>query len=197
MTVTVVDTTPPDLTVPDDVEVEQATLDGTVVLLVATASDICDADVEITDNGLPIYPLGVTTVIFTATDDSGNAVSKSMTVTVVDTTPPTISVSVIPDSLWPPNHKMVDIQATVSANDICDASPDVVLTSITSDEPDNGLGDGDKPNDIDITTLFTFKLRSERSGEYDGRVYTITYTATDDSGNSASATDTVIVPLEK
>ncbi len=197
MTVTVVDTTPPDLTVPDDVEVEQATLDGTVVLLVATASDICDADVEITDNGLPIYPLGVTTVIFTATDDSGNAVSKSMTVTVVDTTPPTISVSVMPDSLWPPNHKMVDIQATVSANDICDASPDVVLTSITSDEPDNGLGDGDKPNDIDITTLFTFKLRSERSGEYDGRVYTITYTATDDSGNSASATDTVIVPLEK
>jgi len=197
MTVTVIDTTPPELTVPDDVVVEQATLDGTVVPLVASASDICDADVEISDDGLAIYPLGVTTVIFTATDDSGNAVSKSMTVTVVDTTPPTISVSVIPDSLWPPNHKMVDIQATVSANDICDASPDVVLTSITSDEPDNGLGDGDKPNDIVLTTLFTFKLRSERSGEYDGRVYTITYTATDDSGNSASATDTVIVPLEK
>ena len=197
MTVTVVDTTPPELTVPDDVVIEQATLDGTVVPLVATASDICDADVEITDDGLAIYPLGATMVTFTATDDSGNAVSKSMTVTVVDTTPPTISVSVMPDSLWPPNHKMVDIQATVSANDICDASPDVILTSITSDEPDNGLGDGDKPNDIAVTTLFTFKLRSERSGEYDGRVYTITYTATDDSGNSASATDTVIVPLEK
>ena len=136
------DTTAPVLTVPANIIVEQATLAGTTVPLTWSATDICDASVTITNNALAIYPLGVTTVTFTATDDSGNAVSKSMTVTVVDTTPPTISVSVMPDSLWPPNHKMVDIQATVSANDICDASPDVILTSITSDEPDNGLGDG-------------------------------------------------------
>jgi hypothetical protein len=200
VSITVQDTTKPELIVPSDVTVEQATRDGTVVQLVATATDICDADVDITDNAPDIFPLGSTIVTFTATDNSGNTRSKTVTVTVVDTTPPVISVTMMPDTLWPPNHKMVDIEATVSASDICDAAPDIKLTGITSDEPDNGLGDGDKPDDIQAainTFVLTFKLRSERSGEYDGRVYTITYTATDDSGNSASASDTVVVPLEK
>jgi len=37
-------------------------------------------------------------------------------------------------------------------------------------------------------------LRAERSGNSDGRVYTITYEATDASGNSTTATATVEVP---
>jgi hypothetical protein len=194
-----VDTTPPEITCPADVTVEQETADGTVVALTATAIDACDADPTITNDTLAIYPLGTTTVTFTATDFSGNSASCSMTVTVVDTTAPDITVTVSPDTLWPPNHKMVNIVATVTVDDICDADPTVVLTSITSDEPDNdiGIGDGNTTNDIQAgigTEDYEFQLRAERAGTGDGRVYTITYTATDASGNEASADATVVVP---
>ena len=198
--VNVVDTTPPDLTIPSDVTVEQASAAGTVVPLTATATDTCDTDVEITSDELAIYPLGDTTVTFTATDDSGNSISKSMVVHVVDTTPPDISVTVSPDMLWHPNHKMADITASVTVSDICDAAPTVVLASVTSNEPDNakGNGDGNTVNDIqgaDIRTEdYEFQLRAERAGKGDGRIYTIVYMVTDASGNSASASATVVVP---
>lgn len=110
--------------------------------------------------------------------------------------PPTISVSVNPTVLWPPNHKLKDITATVAISSSLPAN--YVLTSITSNEPDNGLGDGDTPNDIQGATYGTadvgFKLRAERSGKGSGRIYTVTYTVTDASGTTASATATVTVP---
>lgn len=197
--VTVQDTTPPALTVPPDITVEQATRDGTSVPLTATATDICDAAVEVTSDALAIYPLGTTTVTFTAKDDSGNSATGSMTVHVVDTTPPVVGFTLTPNVLWPPNHKMVTIRAAVTATDICDAAPAVRLLSITSDEPDDapGLGDGATVQDIQAaigTGTRTFKLRAERAGELDGRVYTVTYTATDASGNTGTATTTVRVP---
>jgi hypothetical protein len=199
--VNVEDTTPPELIIPDDVTVEQETRDGTVVDLTATATDISDADVEITSDELAIYTLGTRTVTFRATDKSGNAATCTTTVTVIDTTPPDISITVSPDTLWPPNHKMADIVATVTVSDIVDAAPSVVLTSVTSNEPDNdkGNGDGNTVNDIQGAEIGTedyeFQLRAERAGKGDGRIYTIVYTVTDTSGNSASASATVVVPL--
>ena len=95
---------------------------------------------------------------------------------------------------------MVDIVATVTVSDISDAAPTVVLTSVTSNEPDNdkGKGDGNTVNDIQGAEIGTedyeFQLRAERAGKGEGRVYTIDYTATDASGNSASASATVVVP---
>lgn len=119
----------------------------------------------------------------------------------VDTTPPEIRISVEPDKLWPPNHKMQTITASVTVTDDSDPSPTVVLASIVSNEPDNGLGDGDKPNDIQDAEIgeddYEFSLRAERSGGGDGRIYTITYTATDASGNSQSTSATVTVPHDK
>jgi hypothetical protein len=203
------DTTPPVITCPADVTVEQETRDGTVVPLTATAIDDCDPDPTITSDALAIYPLGTTTVTFTATDASGNSASCTTTVTVIDTTPPEISVTVSPDTLWPPDHKMVDIVATVTVSDICDAAPSVVLTSVTSSEPDNAQGkpwdsqdntsgDGNTVGDIQGAGIgfedYEFQLRAERAAKGDGRVYTITYTTTDASGNSASASATVVVP---
>ncbi len=50
----------------------------------------------------------------------------------------------------------------------------VVLTSIVSNELDNGLGDGQQPNDIQEAIVGTqdtsFCLRAERSGMGTGRI---------------------------
>ena len=145
-------------------------------------------------------PLGTTTITLVVNDGTVDSDPDTVNITVVDTTPPDITVTVTPDTLWPPNHKMVDIVATVTVSDICDAAPTVVLTSLTSNEPDDakGNGDGNTVNDIQEAEIGTedyeFQLRAERAGKGDGRVYTITYTVTDASGNSASASATVVVP---
>jgi len=89
--IVVQDTTPPEISCPADVSVEQESYAGTVVALEATATDDCDPNPAITSDELAIYPLGVTTVTFTATDASGNSAICSTTVTVVDTTPPEIT----------------------------------------------------------------------------------------------------------
>jgi len=119
-------------------------------------------------------------------------------VKVVDTTPPQLSLSVSPNRMSPPNHALILITATIQAIDTCDATPAVRLVSITSNEPDNGLGDGDLPNDVQGAAFGTddrqFLLRRERGGLGKGRVYTITYSATDASGNATKQQATVTVP---
>jgi len=144
------------------------------------------------------------TYSFTLTvTDPGNLSSTATTsVTVQDTASPTLSVSLSPNSLQPPNHKLVLITATVSAKDACSANPAVQLVSITSNEPDEGSGDGDQPNDIQAagggpvpfgTDVRSFQLRAERSGMGSGRIYTVTYSAADASGNKTSASAVVVV----
>jgi hypothetical protein len=71
------------------------------------------------------------------------------------------------------------------------------LVSVTSNEPDNGADDGNTVNDIVIVDDTTFRLRAERSGVGSGRIYTITYEAEDDCGNTTRASATVTVPLSQ
>jgi hypothetical protein len=187
--ITVQDTTPPTFVSGlDPIVAEQTNLAGTPVNVpLPTATDNCDPSVTVTSDAPAVFPLGVTTVHFTATDDDGNQAQASTTVTIVDTTPPVItSVSATPSSLWPPNHRMVPVTVAVSAIDICDLTPTCQIISVTSNEPDDGLGDGDTAGDAVITGDFTVSLRAERSGRGSGRVYTITVRCTDDSGNSAT-----------
>ena len=117
---------------------------------------------------------------------------------VADTTPPVIVVDLNRTVLWPPNHKMAEICATVTVTDNADPMPTFVLSSVTSSEPDNGKGDGNTVNDIQGADIgnpdVCFYLRAERRGGGPGREYTIVYTATDASGNSASMTLAVRVP---
>jgi len=119
----------------------------------------------------------------------------------LDTTPPEVELTLSPDTLWPPNHKMVEVCATVAVFDDCDPDPAVALQSITSDEPENGLGDGDTVDDIQEADFGTgdtcFLLRSERAGGGDGRTYTVTYCVTDDAGNQTCVSADVEVPHDQ
>ncbi|MCI0575287.1 MAG: lamin tail domain-containing protein [Chloroflexi bacterium] len=115
----------------------------------------------------------------------------------LDTTPPTLAVSLNPNVLWPPNHKYVTVQATVSVNDNADPAAVWNLVSVTSSEPDSGLDPQDLPNDIVIVDSTTFLLRAERGEDGPGRTYSVTYQATDACGNVTVATATVFVPHDQ
>jgi hypothetical protein len=72
--------------------------------------------------------------------------------------------------------------------DNCDTSPTCTITGVSSNEPVNGLGDGDTAPDWVITGALTLQLRAERSGTGTGRVYTVQVSCVDDAGNVATAT---------
>jgi len=137
----------------------------------------------------PVVPLGNHTITLTVEDGRGKTDTDTVEVTVIDSTPPSLSLSLSPDVLWPPNHQMESIVASIQVVDICDDSPSVMLRRIVSSEADNGLGDGDTDEDIQGAIFGTddreFSLRAERAGNGSGRIYTITYGATDASGNVA------------
>lgn len=119
----------------------------------------------------------------------------------VDTTPPVLELTVSPSVLSTPNHKLVPIKVTWKASDEGSGIDTIKLVSITSNESDNGGGDGNTANDIQGADYGTadqeFLLRAERSGNGNGRIYTITYEATDKAGNKATAQATVKVPKGK
>lgn len=116
----------------------------------------------------------------------------------LDKTPPTVMCSVTPNVLWPPNHKLVPVTATVTVVDALSGPAGFTLVSVTSSEPDSGPGAGHTLNDIQgfVTGApsTTGQLRAERSGGGPGRVYTLTYQGKDVAGNAATCAATVTVP---
>jgi hypothetical protein len=194
--ITVVDTTPPSITAPADKVVECTGVFTPVTIGAATAADVCDASPKVTNDAPDGFKLGFTTIDWKAVDASNNESHATQTVKVVDTTPPLLFVTLSPAVLWSPDHKLVPITAKIMVSDTCDPDPTVRLVKIESNEPDNGLGDGDTANDIQGISADgrTFNLRAERSGAGNGRIYTATYEAKDASGNTTTKTATVIVP---
>jgi uncharacterized protein YegL len=193
--------------------VANAGVDQTVPVTGATAAVTLDGSAS-TDDGLiapltyawssgaisaagatPVVTLPVGTHEFTLVVNDGEySDTDTVTIEVVDTTPPVIN-SITPSSavLWPPNHKMVNVTIDASATDTV-SSATCSITNVSSSEPDNGLGDGDTANDIVISGPLSVELRAERSGRGPGRVYTITVMCTDAAGNAATSTTTVSVP---
>ena len=121
--------------------------------------------------------------------------------------PGTLSVGLEPPRLWPPNHRMVAIHATVTLSGgcpaACPAPPVVILASVSSDEPDdaNGGGDGNTLNDIQDAAVgsadFDLELRAERDSDGAGRHYEVAYVATDCFGSAAAASATILVPHDE
>jgi len=145
-------------------------------------------------------PLGAHAITLRVTDTLAQTAVDSLLVTVQDTTPPELLVDLSPDLLWPPNHRLIDIAASLSVADLC-STPTVVLASVSSNEPDDGEGDGNTMGDIQGALLGTaddrFELRAERRADGAGRIYTVAYMALDGSGNTTSATRYVLVPQDR
>lgn len=144
-----------------------------------------------------LVPLGAHLFTVEVQDGKSGADSDSVQVTVADTTPPDLQVTLTPATLWAPNHKLVDVRATIHVLDACDSAPAIVLQSIVSSEPDDGRGDGKTTGDIQQAAIGTddrdFQLRVERSGQARARIYSVTYRATDASGNATVVTRQVRV----
>ncbi|MEO6406633.1 MAG: CHRD domain-containing protein, partial [Ferruginibacter sp.] len=141
-----------------------------------------------------VFPVGTTTVTATASNSVGTA-SCSFTVTVNDMEAPVIhNLAANPTSLWPPNHKMKDVDVNYTTTDNCPGAIGCVVT-VSSNEPVNGTGDGDTAPDWIVVDDHHVKLRAERSGEGTGRIYTITTTCHDGLGNTSHSSTTVTVAL--
>lgn len=171
-----------------------------VALGTPTTGDNCAVSI-VTNNAPASFPLGPTTVTWTVTDNHGRTATATQVITVVDQTPPTITLSGNVITLWSPNHKYATVRVSdlvASASDSCDASAglgSVRIASVTSDEANNSGGDGNTTNDIVIALdCKSVQLRAERVSNGNGRVYTITFKVTDASGNVGTATARVTVP---
>lgn len=136
---------------------------------------------------------------FTFKASDGLAESNVAVVTLfVDNVPPVVTCSVTPNNLWPPNHKLINIQAAVTVSDLHSGPAGFTLVSVTSSEADSGLDAADVPLDIQNwvagTPDLVGQLRAERSDAGNGRTYTLTYEGKDLANNKARCTTTVTVP---
>ena len=168
--ITIRDTTPPVITTPADASF---TTPGTSVILTAsdygtaTAIDLVDISPEITSDAPSSFPVGNTTITWTATDDYQNSANATQTVTVVavtvpDTEPPTITPS------GDKTFEATGLNTTISIEEI--VAPHI------SDEVD--------PNPI---------LSNNITGPFTIGTTVIVWTATDSSNNTSTAIQTITI----
>jgi hypothetical protein len=192
-TITVIDTTPP-LVSGADVIAEATGPGGATVEYVAAALDLVDGAIApaCAPASGSLFALGATTVSCSATDAQGNMGYGSFTVTVVDSTAPTVSgFSLVVPPMWPPDGTLQAVTVNYSATDACGPGVTCVL-SVSSNQPQTGLGNSDVGPDWVIVDNYTVKLRREYFWTVP-RIYTITLTCTDASGNQTVNTATVVV----
>lgn len=220
LVVTIADVNFPPVLIAADIPemLEQQTPEGTSVLLNASASydpdgmplefrweiaTIGRTDVLTTGSAEYVFPPGTSQVTLTISDGVLFAM-RTATVHVADTTPPVLDVTVTPDVLtgwWP---KFVRIRISYGASDPGDSSPRIWLDSVTSSYVPWLC----KPKHshcklLDKICTFRSGIRTTRSGElflaggHDGRVYTLTFKAVDNSGNVATFVKTVTTNVDR
>ena len=130
VSITVVDTVSPTITAPANVTVNTgagATSCGAIVsdaaLGNATANDNT-GNVNVTRSGVPsgnIFPVGTTTITYTATDDAGNSAEATQIVTVIDNTQPMINAPAPTSASAGPNGQAAipNVLAATTSTDNC------------------------------------------------------------------------------
>ncbi|WP_254094638.1 HYR domain-containing protein [Dawidia soli] len=168
-TVTVTDATKPAFTgcpAAINVTTDPATCNALVNWTPPTVTDNCDAAPVVTATNAPgsTFALGIHTVIYEATDASGNKETCSFTITVTDGTKPVFTSCPANISI-PTNPAACDAVVNWTppvATDNCDASPVVITTNAPGSTFTRG-------------------------------VHTVTYEATDAAGNKETCSFTVTV----
>jgi len=160
--ITVVDSIKPLLTIPADITVNANSGCGAFGFPIGTASatDNCSVISAITNNAPTFYPVGVTNIIYSVTDGSGNTKTKIQKVTVID--------NVIPIITAPAN-----ISTTLTAG--CTKTGLNLGTPVTSDNCTIASVTNNAPTAFPVGTTI------------------VTWTVTDASGNTATATQNVTV----
>jgi len=197
------DTTPPVLVLPANIVAECNGCAGTLVNYPpATATDDQTANPVITYSQASgtRFPLGITTIRVEARDEAGNLATGSFTVSIKDSTPPTLTLTSETAKLWPPDHTFATVTLSGTISDTCDCGPFTPgALSGTVLVVDSGKGEGGEKKEPDfrnftLTSLdaqgkftATVELRKERSGSGDGRTYKISVSAMDKAGNSGTS----------
>jgi len=145
----------------------------------------------------PIVSASGDTLVFqlTVTDPGLLFSSATTNVTVIHQNPVCTAGQPSQAVLWPPNHKLIPVEI-LGVTDPDNLSTTIAVTAVTQDEPVNGLGDGDTSPDA-VNQGQGVLVRAERAGTGNGRVYHVSFTATDSQGGSCAGAVNVSVPHEK
>lgn len=148
-------------------------------------------------DGMPTAncPLGRNQVRLSVTD-AGGAESEpdDGLVVIADTTPPLVRCSTEQSSLWPPNGDLQNVGLRATAEDVCAGALPVAVQVFSNENDREPTGAGVGAPDASEIANATLRLRSERRGDSDGRVYLVVVDSTDPSGNRAVECCTVVVP---
>jgi hypothetical protein len=102
----------------------------------------------------------------------------------------------LPAKIWPPDHKLVDVD--IGGVTDPDGEPVTLrVTAIRQDELPTIVGSGKTCPDADGVGTAHPRVRAERSGPGHGRVYYISIRATDTRHASCEATVRVCVPHDQ
>jgi hypothetical protein len=184
---------------------------GGTLLGVATVAQKLAAGSEVFVE--PPSPLPTVSKVWVVVDDDGTGTGRELecrednntTILQLDVTPP-VAGEDKKMSLWPPNHFYRTVKLSDCAADAWDECSGTLpvneagrITHVTSDEVEDatGRGDGHTCEDIVILDSYRVRLRAEREGASDGRVYTVHYVITDPAGNATQARCTVHVPHDR
>jgi hypothetical protein len=128
-------------------------------------------------------------------DNAGNISSLVSQPVNIDLTPPAVSVSASPSSIWPPNGKMVPVQVSGTITDnLSGVNPSTAAFAVV-DEYGSVHPSGTVTLGPGGSYSFTVSLQASRNGnDRDGRQYMISVSAEDFAGNRGSAATTVSVP---